>query len=81
MNAHTAHEQTQVTIFLTADSNTQAIKKARVHQKRGLCHQLNKSQKLDLSKPELACALQHHRSNVTTCAVNRTAATNDKEMH
>ena len=81
MNAHTTHEQTQVMCFLTADSNTQAIKKARVHQKRGLCHQLDKSQKLDLSKLELACALQHHRSNVTTPALFTTAATKDKEIH
>ena len=65
MNAHTTHEQTQVACFLTADSNVQAITQACGHKKRGLCHQLNKSQKLDLSKPESACALQHHRSNVT----------------
>ena len=68
MNAHTTHEQTQVACFLTADSNVQAITQACGHKKRGLCHQLNKSQKLDLSKPESACALQHHRSNVTTPA-------------
>ena len=81
MNAHTTHEQTQVTCFLTADPNMQAIKKARAHQKRGLCHQLIKSEKLDLSKPESACALQHHRSNVTTRALFTTAATKDKEIN
>ena len=81
MNAHTTHEQTQATCFLTADSNVQAITQACVRKKRGLCHQLNKSQKLDLSKPESACALQHHRSNVTACALFTTAATKDKEIH
>ena len=68
MKAHTTHEQTQVTCFLTAEYDVQAITQACGHKKRGLCHQLNKSQKLDLSKPESACALQHHRSNVTTPA-------------
>ena len=81
MNAHTTHEQTQVTCFLTADSNVQAITQACVQKKRGLCHQLNKGQQLDLSNPESACALQHHRSNITTRALFTIAATKHKEIH
>ena len=79
MNARTTHEQTDVTCFPTADSIMQAIKKARVYQRRNLCHQLKKSRKLDLSKPESACALQHHRSNVTTRALLTIASTTQSE--
>ena len=74
-NAHTTHEQTEIICFLTTVSNVQAINKARILQKRALCHQLNKRDKIDLPKSESACALQHHHSNVTTRALFTTAAT------